>query len=289
MAQFPVAIITDEFTQDFELICETAAEMDIPALEVRTIWNKNIVDMSHAEVEEVGKLAKAKNLEIVSIASPLYKCTLPGGGDIDHRFEQDAFHATHSYEDQPRILSCSIDIAQELGAKIIRVFSFWRTMEPGRLRDRIVESLNTAIEAAASKGLLIGLENEHACNLATAAETAPVVRAIDHPNFGVVWDPANAYVAGETPFPEGYELLPADRIIHIHAKDGVMPPGSDRMTWGAVGEGEIDWRGQLSRLVRDGYQGMISLETHWGGPNGDKFEGSKICTRNLQELVREAG
>ena len=41
MAEFPVAIITDEFTQDFEYICETAVRMSIPALEIRTAWNKN--------------------------------------------------------------------------------------------------------------------------------------------------------------------------------------------------------------------------------------------------------
>ena len=288
MAEFPVAIITDEFTQDFEHICETAVRMSIPALEIRTVWNKNIVDMSDSEIGEIGKMAKAAGLEIVSIASPVYKCTLPDGGDIDHRFEQDAFQAAHTYDDQPRILNRAIVIAEKLEARIIRVFSFWRTTDPSRLTDRVIDALRTAIDAASPKGLVIGLENEHACNLATAAEAAPVMRAIESPHFGLVWDPANAYVAGEDPFPGGYDLLPGGRIVHIHAKDGVMPAESDRMNWCAVGDGKVGWKGQLSRLVADGYAGMISLETHWGGPDGDKFEGSKICARNLQELVKEA-
>jgi hypothetical protein len=33
----------------------------------------------------------------------------------------------------------------------------------------------------------------------------------------------------------------------------------------------------------------VSLETHWKGPNGDKFQGSMICGRNLQEMIRHAG
>ncbi len=288
MAEFPVAIITDEFTQDFEHICETAARMGIPALEVRTAWNKNIVDMSDSQVGEIGKMAKAAGLKIVSIASPVYKCTLPDGGDIDHRFEQDAFHAAHTYDDQPRILNRAIEIAERLEAKIIRVFSFWRTTDPPQLTDRIIDALRVAISAAAPKGLIIGLENEHACNLATAAEVAPVIRAIESPPFGLVWDPANAYVAGEEPFPGGYDLLPRGRIVHVHAKDGVLPAESDQMKWCAVGEGKVDWKGQLSRLAADGYGGMISLETHWGGPDGDKLEGSTICARNLQRLVEEA-
>ena len=288
MADFPVAIITDEFTQDFEHVCETAVNLGIPALELRTAWNKNVIDMSDDEIAGIRELARGSNLRIVSIASPVFKCTYPSGGDIDHRFEQDAFHAAHSYEDQPRILARSLEIATELGASIVRVFSFWRTTEPAQLKNAIIESLTKAADTAAARKITIGIENEHACNLATAAEVAPVLNAVKHPNLGLVWDPANAYVAGESPFPEGYALLPANRIVHVHAKDGIMPAASGRMQWGDVGKGDVDWKGQLSALVRDGYHGMVSLETHWGGPGGNKFEGSVICAKSLQRLVAEA-
>jgi sugar phosphate isomerase/epimerase len=47
----------------------------------------------------------------------------------------------------------------------------------------------------------------------------------------------------------------------------------------------IDWAGQIEALVRDGYHGAISLETHWRGPDGDRLEASRICGRNLKALV----
>ncbi len=288
MGEIPVAIITDEFSQDFEQICTAAAELGIPALEVRTIWNKNIADMSDAEVSEIDKLAKASELRIVSVASPVFKCTLPGGGDIDHRFEQDAFHSAHTYEDQPRILRRSLAIARVLGASIVRVFSFWRTVNPKQVTGRVVDALREATGIAAPTGIRIGLENEHACNVGTAAEAAQVLAAIDDASLGLVWDPANAYVAGEVPFPDGYNLLPRERIFHVHAKDGVMPAGSDRMMWGELGTGQVDWKGQLAALTQHGYPGMVSLETHWGGPGGDKFQGSCICARNLKRMVADA-
>src|ERR1019366_5135629 len=72
---------------------------------------------------------------------------------------------------------------------------------------------------AALHGRTIGLENEHACNIATGAETARVLEAVAHPNLKVVWDPANAYVSGETPYPDGYRRLPVERIGHVYAKD----------------------------------------------------------------------
>ena len=288
MANFPIAVITDEFTQDFERICRTAVEMGIPALELRTIWNKNIVDMNDEEIRQVEHLAQEFGLQVVSIASPVFKCTLPDGGDIDHRFEQDAFHSAHTYDDQARILERSLELANIFEAPIVRVFSFWRTVEPEKITSRIVEALQGAVEKAAAAGVKIGLENEHACNIATASESAPILDAIQHPGFGLVWDPANCYIAGAVPYPDGYGRLAANRILHVHAKDGVLPPGSDRMNWGDVGAGEVDWTGQLAAMVRDGYTGMVSLETHWGGPGGDKFKGSAICARSLQRLVAEA-
>ena len=288
MADFPVGVITDEFTQDFDLICRTAVELGVPELEVRTIWDKNIVDISDDEIGRVKSIADEHGRRIISVASPVYKCTLPGGGDIDERFEQDAFQAAHSFEDQPRILARALEIANRLGAPIVRVFSFWRTVDPTSNFDRIIELLSEAGVAAKSAGIILGLENEHACNFATGAETGRAIKQLDPEAFGVVWDPANAYVAGETPFPDGYSHVPAERICHVHAKDGVMNTETDRMAWGDVGAGNVRWEDQLAALVADGYKGSVSLETHWGGPGGDKFAGSTICAKSLKRLVAEA-
>jgi len=288
MADFPVGVITDEFTQDFDLICRTAVELGVPELEVRTIWDKNIVDMSDDEIGRVKSISDEHGRRVISVASPVYKCTLPGGGDIDERFEQDAFQAAHSFEDQPRILARALEIANRLGAPIVRVFSFWRTVDPTSNFDRIIELLSEAGVAAKSAGIILGLENEHACNFATGAETGRAIKQLDPEAFGVVWDPANAYVAGETPFPDGYSHVPAERICHVHAKDGVMKTETDRMAWGDVGSGNVRWEDQLAALVADGYKGSVSLETHWGGPGGDKFAGSTICAKSLKRLVAAA-
>ncbi|MEZ5367043.1 MAG: sugar phosphate isomerase/epimerase family protein [Bryobacterales bacterium] len=288
MANFPVAVITDEFTQDFEQICQTTRELEIPGLEVRTAWDKNIVDMTDEQVLEIKRLAEKYGRTICGVASPVFKCTHPEGGDIDHRFEQDAFHAAHTFEDQPRILARAIQICKMLDAPILRVFSFWRTVEPTKLHNQIVASLHQVLDAARPAGVKIGIENEHACNLATGAEVAPVLEAIPDPNLGIVWDPANSYVAGAVAFPDDYEKIPKGRILHVHAKDGVMDTTIDRMQWGDVGAGKVNWKGQLAALVHDGYHGLVSLETHWAGPGGDKFAGSTICAESLKRLVAEA-
>jgi len=217
---------------------------------------------------------------------PGLKCVLPNAPEVDARFQQDSFNARHTMEDQPRLAERAFQIAERTGAKIIRVFSYWRTVRPEECFGRIVAALSDLAVKAAARGLIIGLENEHACNIATGEETARLLAAVGHPNLRVVWDPANAYVAGENAFPDGYGKLPAGRIAHVHAKDCHV--SGHQVSWGPLAECSIDWKGQIAALVRDGYRGWISLETHWPGPGGDKHEASMICGRTLKSLVTEA-
>jgi sugar phosphate isomerase/epimerase len=226
-------------------------------------------------------------MRVLSIASPLLKCTLPDAPPVASHIRQDMFSSAFGFEDQPRLARRAFEIAARTGAAIVRVFSYWRTIDPDACFDRVTSALLDLAEQAAERGVIIGIENEHACNIATGAETGRLLAALDHPALQVIWDPANAFVAGEAPFPEGYGHLPVSRIVHVHAKDcsvaGHVP------TWGALGEMDIDWPGQLAALARDGYRATISLETHWKGPNGDKLQGSIICGRALNEMVRVAG
>lgn len=208
---------------------------------------------------------------------------LPQGGDIDSRFQHDIFASRHTFEDQPRLTDHAFAIAHKMNARIVRVFSYWRTVDPEKCFAGVCEALHALADKAAKADLIIGLENEHACNIGTAAESARVLAAIQHPNLKLVWDPANALVGGENPFPHGYSLLPKDRIVHVHAKDCHMD--GHKPIWGPLGARHVDWKGQIAALLADGYQGYLSLETHWPGPGGNKFEASRICGWNLRGLA----
>jgi L-ribulose-5-phosphate 3-epimerase len=283
--KLPIAAITDEFSPDLEIALQAMQEIGMSGAELRVVSGKNILDLSDEELDRVAEIVVARGFKVISIASPLFKCQLPDSPAIDDRFQQDVFAAKHTFKDQPRLAERAFFIAKKFGARIIRVFSFWRTVQPEACFDDVVRELGQLAEQAARHGLTIGLENEHACNIATGAETRRVLDGLKHSNLGVVWDPANAYVSGENAFPTGYGLLPADRIVHVHAKDCHMDGHTP--VWGPLGTRAIDWKGQISALLKDGYKGYLSLETHWAGPGGDKLEGSKICGWNLRGLASD--
>jgi sugar phosphate isomerase/epimerase len=279
-----IAAITDEFSPELEKALEPMAAIGMTGAELRVVWGKNIMDLTDDELKRARDVVHAKGMEVISIASPILKCVLPGAPEIDTRFQQDVFASKHTFEDQPRLTERAFFIANLMGAKIIRVFSYWRSVEPDACFDGVVKAVMGLAEQAKSADLIIGLENEHACNVGTAVESAKVLQAAQHPNLKLVWDPANALVGGESPFPGGYAVLPKDRIVHVHAKDCHME--GHKPVWGPLGTRHVDWKGQIDALMADGYTGWLSLETHWPGPGGnDKMAASTICGWNLRGLA----
>jgi sugar phosphate isomerase/epimerase len=184
--KFRIAAITDEFSPDIEAAARAMAEVGMTGAELRMVFGKNILDLTDDELDRAIDIVRGNGLEIISIASPVLKCVLPDSPDVDARFQKDMFASKHTFEDQPRLAARAFDIANRTGAKIVRVFSYWRTVRPEECFDRIVDALRSLAEDAAARGITIGIENEHACNIGTGAETAKVLHALGHANLGVV-------------------------------------------------------------------------------------------------------
>lgn len=281
---YRIAAITDEFSpEDLDAALDGMAKVGMTGAELRLVGGRNMIDLSDDEIDRVRDRVAARGMTIVGLASPLLKCVLPDAPPLDSRVQHDVFGSPHTFEDQPRLTERAFAIAERLGTKVIRVFSYWRTVDPEKCFDRVASALRALGDEAARRGLIIGLENEHACNVGTGGEAARVLSLVDHPAVQLVWDPANASILGENPFPHGYDQIPRGRIVHVHAKDCTV--ADHKPTWGPLGDMAVDWRGQIAALRRDGYRGWISLETHWTGPQGDKFEASTICGEKLRALA----
>ena len=280
------AAITDEFSPDLDTALDTMSALGMNGAELRTIDGRNMLDLSDDEIDRVMRAITSRRMSVPAIASPLLKCTLPRGPAIDPRFQQDVFGSPYTFDDQPRLAERAFQVAERTGAPIIRVFSYWRTVDPPAVMDEIIRALDRLANEAARQNVVIGLENEPACNIGTGAETRELLSRLDHPALQVVWDPANAVVLGETPFPDGYRAIAPSRIAHVHAKDCRVR--DFKPEWGLLGEMAVDWPGQLDALLSGNYRGWISLETHWRGPDGNKFEASRRSAQRLHELIDAA-
>ena len=285
---FTLAVITDEISQDFGHALEVAAkEFGVRFVEIREMWKKNLFALDAKELAEARKLLKQFDLRVSSIASPIFKVDWPGAPISKYSPKRDQFGASYTFEQQDGLLERGFELARTLGTTNLRIFDFWRLDDQTPYRGAIDQKLHDAAAKAEKAGITLLLENEHACNTATGTEAARTLGAVTSPSLKLNWDPGNAAARGETPFPNGYGLLPKARIGYMHCKDVVRKP--DGTTgWEAMGRGVIDYVGQFRALAKDGYKGTLSLETHWRGA-GTPEESTRQSMAGLKDLLKRAG
>jgi L-ribulose-5-phosphate 3-epimerase len=286
---FRVAVITDEITQDFGRALEVASkDFGLQWVELRGMWNKNLLKMDSKEIGEARSLLERYKLRVTDIASPLFKVDWPGAPTSKFSPKHDQFGADFGFEQQDEVLERSLELARAFNTDRVRCFDFWRLEDVSPYRTAIDAKLQEASEKAGRKKITLVLENEMACNTATGAEAARTLGAVKSPYFKVNWDPGNAAMAGEIPYPDGYRLLPKDRIGHCHCKDIQKKASGDGQEWAPVGAGTIDWVGQYKALKRDGYHLAVSLETHWRGA-GTPEASSRASMAGMQKALKQAG
>jgi xylose isomerase-like TIM barrel protein len=285
ISPFRIAVINDEISQDFGRACEVASrEFGMHWIELRSMWKKNIVSLDEKQVAEARRILDKFQLRVTDIASPLFKVDWPGAPKSKFS-EGKSFGANFTMAQQDEVLERAIDMAKAFQTDRVRCFDFWRLANQDPYRAAINDKLLQAANQAGKKGITLVLENEPACNTATGAEAAKVLDAVQSPYLMLNWDPGNAATLGETPYPDGYNLLPKERIGHCHCKDAVKKgKGYD---WAPMGGGIIDWAGQFKALKRDGYHFAVSLETHWNG-GGSPEESSRKSWAGMKKLLQQA-
>lgn len=282
---FRISVISDEIAQDFGRACEVAArEFGMEWVELRDLWNKNVLNLDSNEVAEARRILHKYGLRVTDIASPLFKVDWPGAPRSKYS-QRDEFKAAFSFKQQDEVLERALRAAAVFETDRVRCFDFWRLQDQQPYRAAINDRLREAAEKAGRKSIVLLLENEESCNTSTGAEAAKVLEAVKSPHLMLNWDPANAAACGETPYPDGYEALPKERIGHCHCKDTVKR--GKKFEWEAMGRGIVDWVGQFQALKRDGYRYAVSLETHWDG-GGTPEQSSRKSWSGMRNILRKA-
>ena len=280
-------MITDEVSQDLSKVVKFAVEHGFDGVEVRTIWNLRPHDLVEKSGEIRRELAGA-GLSVSAIASPVFKCSLESDREV---------------EDHLRILKRCIELAKALDTLIVRVFTFWRSGSLDERLEAVLERFAPAVDIAGDEGVILAVENEPSTHVNNGRRLRQFLEAVGKPSVvRGVWDPGNDVwdPEGERPYPDGYSYV-RGLFVHVHVKDGRRTEVGHEFV--PVGEGEVGWLEQVRALVRDGYSGYLSLETHWRPkqlprelvemPGGVAYSeageyASSVCARNLKSIVARA-
>ena len=192
-----------------------------------------------------------------------------------------------------------IDMTHTLGGSYCRVLSGQR--RPELSIDQgvglAVECIEACLPYAAANGITLILENHYKDDFWEYPEFAQkmdvfcrLVDSIQHPNFGVNYDPSNTYLAGEDPLELLYRV--ADRVVTMHASDRYLKYGTledlrneeggatgyaKRLSHGEIGKGLNDYDAIFRELKRVDFDGWISIED--GVDGMDQLERSVAFVR----------
>ncbi len=147
----------------------------------------------------------------------------------------------------------------------------------------------TALKLLDRTRQLTALFAQHGCVtlMETGQETADtliaLLQAVNHPNLGVNFDPANMILYGKgEPVASLQKLLPWVKQVHI--KDAVASdqPG---VSWGTevtAGQGQVDWQSFIKALHEGGYQGKLVIEREAGPQRVDDI---KAASKLIHALI----
>ncbi len=284
-----ISIVTDEISADVETALELGTSWGVHAFELRGFGTRRVPLFSDFQRQRLRELLEEYDAQVVAISPGLFKLPYPPRKRerfplqvLDSNLYQ-KWRDAHSLLDYHlhELLPASIEYAREVGAGKVVIFSFERSPSlQSRIPDEVLESLRWAAEQTGKTGLELVIEVEAGFWADTGTHTAELVRAVNQPALRVNWDPGNAIVAGDTPYPDGYEAV-REYVSHVHFKDVIMEQGEVRY---AV-NGQIDWTGQIRALAADGYSGFISVEPHMQ----PKVASAQALTLRLQELIEVKG
>jgi len=280
---FRLGIITDELTEDLDQALDFISAHDLHFCELREMWGKNVMNLDSEEMERARKLIGKHGLRVSDIGSPIYKWNLPQipGKSGEKR---DAVKASFVEEDAGKLLEQSFKLAHFFGTRQVRIFSYWRVSEPGKAYPHVRDQLAKAAQTAVKNDIVLVLENEHTCNVGTGAELGRLLKDVASPGLRGNWDPGNAAMLDEVPYPNGYAAVKG-WFSHMHVKDVRHNAASGKKEWAPVGGGYIDWKGQMQALRNDRYEGTMSLETHYLRPDKDKVESTRESLAGLMKLT----
>ena len=283
---FKLSVMTDEVSQDLEVVARFAKRFNMNGVEIRSLWGKNPQDLT-GRADEIKQALSLYELDVSAIASPFFKA------DIDSETE---------YREHLGILEKCIELAKTLDTNLIRGFTFWKKEGVSGYLERIIDKYQKPLEIIEAEGIVLGIENEPSTFIGNGRQLEMFLSRLGSKHVKAIWDPGNDIFdpSGEIPYPDGYGYV-KDWIVHIHIKDGVRRGETGKPESVPFGEGEVDYYNQLAALQKDCYTDYLSLETHWRPtrmlaeeivqrPGGEEFsrfgeEASEICLRNLTKML----
>lgn len=263
MSKFTLTAFADEIDAELHRQLDVLEQHQIKHIEMRAVNHKLLVSHTLSEAAEVKQHLDAGGFKLSAIGSPLGKIGInePFGPHLD-------------------LFKHTLELAKVMEAPYIRMFSFYipKGQNPADYRDQVLERWQLFIEAAKGSGIVLLHENEHGIYGDIPERCLDLAQSLSSDSFKLIFDFANFVQCQVQNYPYAYELL-KDHITYIHVKDALRTNGS--VVPAGLGDGHI--KEILSELMKDDYEGFLSLEPHlWDYSDFSKLSVDSPCFQSEQ-------
>ena len=225
-----LSVITDEIGETLEEQIKALLKTKIRYVELRKINNKYLFNFSKHELKKIGKMFDRYNIKVSTICSPIGKKI----SDIN---------------ECKKILKKYIKISDIFNNKYIRIFGGF-----GSSYDSNCDALNQLDKLVEGSDKILLLENEpniFGNNLAVCNKLI-----IGKNNIKLNYDIENSVIQGYSIFDE-YEQC-KNNINNIHLRN--YSKKNEKYT--DFTDGDIEIKKFILCLVKDNYNGFLSIESH---------------------------
>lgn len=251
--KFQLAAFADEADSKLTNQITAMTENRISYLEIRGVDGENIADISAQKAKEIKKQLDSASLKVWSLGSPFGKIGI----------EEDFTPHLETFKR-------SLEIADILGTKHIRMFSFYipQNEDCNTYTDKVMSRLEQFLTVAKNSDVILCHENEKDIYGDIASRCLEIHQ--NFPDLKAIFDPANFIQCGQDT-KEAWELL-APYVEYLHIKDAladgsVVPAGK--------GIGNIPY-------LLERYKGnVLTVEPHLSVFEGlEQLEGNSKTTIN---------
>jgi L-ribulose-5-phosphate 3-epimerase len=183
------------------------------------------------------------------------------------------------------ILYQSIELAADLGVKVIQIMGYDAFYEPSNAdtQARYLEGLRTGINWSSAAGVVLALENGDSELVDSVEKAMRFVKKLNSPWFQVYPDIGNMTAAGYNPL----EQLPLTEghLVGVHVKD--TRPGELRGV--PLGQGIVQFEDTFRLLASIGFSGPLVMEM-WANldPAGDPIGSATRARATLDRWICDA-
>lgn len=254
-----LSIISDEYSQDLLRVVSFANSYDLDAIEIRTIEGLPPEELSKAQLTTIHRTLVHQGLAVCDLASSFGKCTF-----------EEAVQDPDAIKEKFEKL---IDAAHLLDSVSIRSFSFLSDrpgqITPSRTLEQIASWYQPYLDKASSEGIRLLFECDPSVTVTNHRQLASFLDLLHSSAAKAIYDPGNDIYdpCRETPYPDGFEQI-EPYLAHVHFKDAIKTEQGPACV--KVGTGLVDFTGILKALQKQGYQGYLSLETHYRKVMGNR-------------------